>query len=120
LYKPIQKALLSSSPHYTNYQLSVSGKLVAKEIFVTTSNWADYVFAKDYKLSSLEQVEKYITNNKHLPDVPSEKEILENGNNIGQTEVVLLKKVEELTLYIIEQNKKLAEQNKRIEALENK
>jgi hypothetical protein len=122
-----QQILTSASPHFSNYQLSVGGKLVAKEIFVTTNNWADYVFANDYKLSSLEQVEKYITNNKHLPDVPSEKEILENGNDLGQTEVVLLKKVEELTLYMIEQNKKIAAlsttiqaQQTQIKALENK
>lgn len=99
---------ITSGPH-TDYKLSVDGKIVAKEIYVIapSNGWADYVFASDYKLSSLDEVEKYYKKHKHLSEIPSEKEIIENGINVGEMNKLLLKKIEELTLYLIEQNKRI-------------
>lgn len=88
-----------------NYRLAVEGKIGAREVNVTTSGWSDYVFDDDYRLPSLSEVESYIKQNKHLPEVPSEAEVKENGINVGEMNALLLKKVEELTLYLIEANK---------------
>ncbi|MFL5751904.1 MAG: hypothetical protein ACJ76F_00735 [Bacteroidia bacterium] len=101
------------------YLLSVSGKIRAKEIKVETG-WADFVFEKNYRLLSLNEVEKFIRDNGHLPEIPSAKEVEENGVDVGSVEAKLLQKIEELTLYVIEQDKKLKEQNERIKTLEQK
>ena len=98
----------------------IDGTLNAVEVHVKTDVWSDYVFKKDYNIMSLAQLEKYISLNKHLPDVPSEKEVKEKGVNLSEMNVVLLKKIEELTLYVIELNKKNEAQNKKIEVLEQK
>ena len=97
----------------SGYRLSVEGKIRAREVRVNSDGWADYVFAPSYNLMSLYEVEQYIKENNHLPEVPSEKEVIENGINLGEMNALLLKKIEELTLYMIEQEK-------RIEALEEK
>ena len=91
------------------YKLAVNGKIGAKEIIVenTSATWPDYVFEKDYPLASLEEVEHFVQSNKHLPEVPSAMEVKEAGLNIGDMNAILLKKIEELTLYLIEQNKKI-------------
>ncbi len=96
----------TTTPGSTSYKLMVNGKIRANEIIVETG-WSDFVFEKDYKLLSLPEVEKFIQKNKHLPDVPSEKEILENGVSLGEMQSTLLQKVEELTLYVIDQNKRI-------------
>lgn len=101
------------------YMLSVNGKIRAKEIKVETG-WSDFVFEKNYKLNSLSEVESFIAANGHLPEIPSAKEVEENGVDVGSMESKLLQKIEELTLYIIEQNKKIEMQNTRIQALETK
>ena len=92
-----------------NYLLAVNGKIGAKEIIVenTSTTWPDYVFEKDYPLSSLEEVEQFIQTNKHLPEIPAATEVKETGINIGDMNAVLLKKIEELTLYLIDQNKRI-------------
>ncbi|WP_435356721.1 hypothetical protein [Emticicia sp. SJ17W-69] len=95
----------------TGYKLGVNGAIRAKEI-VVNSNWADFVFEKDYKLPNLHEVERFIANNQHLPNIPSAKEIQKNGVALGETQTLMMQKIEELTLYIIELNKK-------IELLEN-
>lgn len=87
--------------------LAVNGDVYAKKIKVTATGWADYVFADDYKLPSLKEVETYIKKNKHLPEVPTAAEVEKNGADVGETQVTLLKKVEEMTLYIIEQQKQI-------------
>jgi hypothetical protein len=95
---------------YSNAKLSVDGSIVAKEIFVRDqqgAQWADYVFEKDYKLMPLKEVQEYIYKNRHLPNVPSTKEIEENGQGIGKLQVVQMEKIEELYLHMIELNKKL-------------
>lgn len=77
------------------------------QVDIAAGNWADFVFDKNYKLQSLSEVEKFIQKNKHLPDVPSETEVVENGIDLAQMNAKLLQKVEELTLYIIEMDKKV-------------
>jgi hypothetical protein len=86
---------------YTDWLLSVNGTIVAKEIFVETSNWADKVFDKSYKLRPLTEVQSYIDQYKHLPEIPSECEVIQNGINIADMNKLLLQKVEELTLYVL-------------------
>ncbi|MBA3680034.1 MAG: hypothetical protein H0W73_02425 [Bacteroidetes bacterium] len=110
---------ITSGPH-ANFRLSVDGKLLTKEIYVTMQNWADYVFEKNYELKSLPDIEKYIEINKHLPGVPSAKEIAESGNNMADTDRILLEKIEELTLYMIEQNKQIKSLQSELEHLKNK
>jgi len=107
---------------YPEAKLTVKGKIVASEIQVKdVGNIPDYVFKPDYELMSLSKVEDFVKLNQHLPEVPSEKEFKENGMNMAEMNVLLLKKIEELTLYAIEQNKVIEEikqtlknQNKKI------
>jgi hypothetical protein len=98
------------------YKLSVNGSIRAKSIRVNTG-WADYVFNKAYRLKPLAEVETFIQHHQHLPDVPSAAEVEQNGVNLGEMEAVLLRKIEELTLYVIEQDKairKLTQENQAI------
>jgi hypothetical protein len=99
-------------------KLSVNGNIRSKKIIVSASPWPDYVFDSSYQLAPLQQVEKYIQQNKHLPDVPSATTVEKSGLDLGDSHAILLKKIEELTLYIIEQNKILKEQGERIKKLE--
>jgi hypothetical protein len=88
--------------------LAVDGKVLCEEVEVQLSqNWPDYVFAEDYDLMPLEKLEESIKAEKHLPGVPPAKEVEENGVAVGQMQVTLLEKVEELTLYVIDVNKQL-------------
>ena len=100
------------------HKLAVEGTIGAREIIVEADGWSDFVFNKDYKLKALEEVENYIEENNHLPDVPSEKEVLENGVALGEMDAKLLQKIEELTLYMIEQNKKTETLIEKVETLE--
>src|SRR5690606_27867300 len=94
------------------YQLSVSGKIICTEAWVRpTGDWPDYVFSSEYKLPSLSSVEQFIKTNSHLPEVPSAAEIEEKGQNVGEMNAILLKKVEEMTLYIIQANKDIQQSN---------
>ncbi|ATP58033.1 hypothetical protein CPT03_16950 [Pedobacter ginsengisoli] len=88
-------------------KLSVKGKIRAQEIKVETANWPDYVFAKGYKLPSLKETEKHIAEKGHLPDIPSAEEVKANGVDLGEMNAKLLKKIEELTLYLIELKKEV-------------
>jgi hypothetical protein len=85
-------------------KLSVNGNIRAKEIKVETSNWPDYVFHNDYDLRSLTALKAYIELHHHLPEMPSEKEIIKEGLDLGKINNLLLRKVEELTLYLIEKD----------------
>ena len=98
--------------------LSVNGSICAKEIKVET-DWADYVFDSDYKLRSLSEVKQHIAENKHLPGIPTEAEVTETGMNLGEMQVKLLQKIEELTLYVIRQQEMIEKLNGKIEKLEN-
>jgi len=88
-------------------KLSVNGNIRAKEIKVEIVNWPDYVFAKDYSFPSLPETEKHIQEKGHLPGMPSAKEVGTNGINLGEMNAMLLQKIEELTLHLIEQNKEI-------------
>ncbi|RBL88123.1 hypothetical protein [Chitinophaga flava] len=114
--------------------LAVNGDLFAKKVKVTLDGWPDYVFDPSYSLPSLGQLENFIKEHKHLPEIPSAKEVSEQGLDLGQNQANLLRKIEELTLYMIDQHKKmeaqqqlilnqqelLQEQSKQLKALENK
>jgi hypothetical protein len=88
---------------------SVKGDIWAMKIKVTTTNWPDYVFDSTYKLLSLQEVEKFIRQNKHLPGVLPAKDVEKDGLNLGDGQSVLLRKIEEITLYMIEQDKRIKE-----------
>jgi hypothetical protein len=99
------------------YKLAVNGTAIFTKVKVKTSGtWPDYVFKKGYALPDLPQLERYISEHKHLPGIASEKEVQQEGIDVGDHEAALLKKVEELTLYLIEQNKTMGEQKARLEA----
>ncbi|MDK2773254.1 MAG: hypothetical protein KYX68_13685 [Flavobacterium sp.] len=88
-------------------ELSVNGLIHTKEVKVDLQGWPDYVFEENYKLPSLDEVEEYIKEEGHLPNIPSAEEVEENGVQLGEMNKKLLEKVEELTLYIIELRKEL-------------
>ncbi len=88
------------------YKLAVSGNIRTKEVVVETG-WADFVFAKEYKLLPLSEVESFIKTNNHLPDIPSAIEIQTNGLKVGEMQTKAMQKIEELTLYIIEMKKEM-------------
>lgn len=88
-------------------KLAVDGKIKASEMEITTGPCSDFVFEPDYDLMSLSVLEEYVTNNKHLPEIPSAKEFEENGYSVREMDDILLRKVEELTLYIIQQQKEI-------------
>ncbi|HEX3010130.1 MAG TPA: hypothetical protein VHO90_21190 [Bacteroidales bacterium] len=94
----------------TTYKLDVAGKIRADEIVVNTSG-ADFVFDSTYNLRSLPELETFIKQNKHLPEIAPAKEMQENGVSAGEMQTKLLQKIEELTLYVIEKDKELQEQS---------
>jgi hypothetical protein len=96
---------------------SLQGKFEAKEIKVTLTPTADFVFEEKYDLPKLEDVEKHIKEKKHLPEIASAKQMEKEGVNVGEFQIKLLQKIEELTLYTIEQNKQLKIQKEEIELL---
>ncbi len=104
-----------------DYNLAVNGKIICEEVKVQLfSDWPDYVFNKDYYLPSLYEVYDFIGENGHLKDVPSAEEVKQNGINLGEIQVVLLKKIEELTLYTINQQKIIDTQNSEIREINQK
>jgi hypothetical protein len=105
-----------------NNKLDVNGTIHSREVKVDMSGWPDYVFKEDYKLPALEEVEKHINEKGHLENIPSEEEVLKNGLSLGEMNAKLLQKIEEMTLYMIEQNKTNKMQSEEIELLrkENK
>ncbi|WP_316824702.1 hypothetical protein [Pedobacter miscanthi] len=105
----------TSTPRET---LSVNGKIRAHEIKVDAQNWPDYIFEEGYKVENLEELERYIKTNKHLPEIPTAKEVNEHGVALGEMNKLLLKKIEELTLHLIEQQGQLNEQGKLIKVLQ--
>lgn len=103
-----------------DHELTVNGTIHAKEIIVTVDIPADYVFKPNYQLMPLSQVEQYVKTNSHLPEIPSAGEITKNGVNVGEMQNKLLQKIEELTLYVIEQQRTNNQQSAKIEELERK
>ena len=102
---------------FSDGNIAVYGKVEAKEVKVTQSPTADFVFEENYGLAKLEDVEKHIKEKKHLPEIASAKEMEKEGVNIGEFQIKLLQKIEELTLYSIEQNKQIKELKKENENL---
>jgi len=127
---------IGTSSFSTNFKLAVKGKILAEGVKVSLSpaDWSDFVFAESYSLLPLEEVETFIKENKHLPEVPSAEQVGEQGIDLAKMDAVLLQKIEELTLYMIQvqkSNDKLVESNntliqknieleKRIKELEHK
>jgi len=115
------KIYLGSTANYPsstgNYKLFVEGGILTEKVKValrSTANWADYVFADDYKLMPLSDVEKFISKNNHLPGIKSATELAKNGLDVAEMQAKQMEKIEELTLYAIEQDKKIKEQNQLI------
>jgi hypothetical protein len=101
----------------STYGLFVKGGILTEEVRVRTG-WADYVFNDNYKLMPLNEVETYITDNNHLPNVPTATEVETEGLSLGEMAKIQQEKIEELTIYIINLNKKLEAQEARINALQ--
>lgn len=95
-------------------KLSVNGNIRAKEIKVEATNWPDYVFKDDYSLLPLSTVKSYIDKHQHLPEIPSEQQIAKEGLNLGEMNKLLLKKIEELTLYLIDKDQENKSLNERV------
>lgn len=106
-------------PTDTAYKLAVEGKVIAREFRATQApGWPDYVFDPSYALMDLQTLEQYIQTHKHLPDIPTAIEVANEGIELAAMNTLLLKKVEELTLYIIAQQKSLYNQDAEISSLE--
>ncbi|QLC65246.1 hypothetical protein LPB248_02790 [Flavobacterium sp. LPB0248] len=102
------------------YKLDVCGTIRAKEIKVDLQGGCDFVFEKDYKLLGLNELESFVNTHKHLPEIDSEKTMIENGLNMKDFQLKLLQKIEELTLYTIQQNKEINTLKKKVNSLESK
>ncbi|MGL2966903.1 hypothetical protein [Flavobacterium sp. XGLA_31] len=101
-----------------NYKLFVEGGIMTEKVKValrSTANWADYVFDENYKLMPLKEVAQYVEVNKHLPGIDSAEQLAEKGLDVAEMQSKHMEKIEELTLYIIDQDKKIEAQNKAIE-----
>lgn len=100
------------------FHLTNTGDIFSKKIKVTQTGWPDYVFSPSYQLPSLEEVKKFIAKHQHLPGVPSAAEVEKKGLDLGDNQAVLLKKIEELTLYIINQQETLNRQQQQLDGLQ--
>lgn len=97
----------------SGYKLAVNGDIIAERVTIKLkASWPDYVFADNYELKPLTEVKAFIQENSHLPEVPSAKEVEENGVDLGDMDAVLLKKIEEMTLYIIQLEERISELEK--------
>ncbi|MBK9638357.1 MAG: hypothetical protein IPO63_11255 [Bacteroidetes bacterium] len=105
------KVCIGGTQAATGYKLSVTGKIICEELKVLlTANWPDYVFESDYQLMPLKQLENYISDNNHLPGIPSATEMQEKGGmEVGEMQTLLVKKLEEANLYILQLNQRLEE-----------
>ncbi|AEA42122.1 hypothetical protein [Fluviicola taffensis] len=99
------------------FRIESNGMIRARKVKVDSETWPDYVFEKDYQLLPLNELEMFLLKNKHLPSVPSEKQIKEEGIDVSEMNVKMMEKIEELTLYLIQQNKVLEKQSKELEVL---
>jgi hypothetical protein len=100
-----------------NYMLSVKGAIHTQSVQVDMTSWNDYVFKPGYHLLPLQEVEKYIERSQHLPEIPSEQQVIENGINVSEMLNIQTKKIEELTLYLIDKDKQLNQQQDQINRL---
>lgn len=102
------------------FRIGANGTTYAKAISVQASGWPDYVFKPSYQLPALSDVKSYIDQNRHLPESPPAEEVEKNGLNVAEMNKLLMKKVEELTLYLIDNDKKDKEKDKQLEELRNR
>ncbi len=100
--------------------LSVNGNIRAKQVKVEITGWPDYVFAKQYSLLPIEKLGNYLQTHQHLPEIPSAKDIEKEGINLGEMNKALLKKIEELTLYMLQQQQEIKSLNNRVDSLTTK
>jgi len=100
------------------YMLAVNGNIHSRQVNVDLNGWPDYVFDPAYSLQPLDKIKAYIAQNHHLPEIPSEQQIARDGLNLGEMNKFLVKKVEELTLYLIKKDREIKMQNQRIARLE--
>lgn len=96
-------------------QADIAGPVNAREVNITISAGVDFVFEPSYELKPLAEVEAFVKEKKHLPEIPSEKEMVEKGVNVNEMQIKLLQKIEELTLYVIDQDKQIKELRKQLE-----
>jgi len=101
-----------------SHRLSVNGTIKTKEVIVETTGWADHVFADDYRLAPLDEVEAHIRAKKHLPGIPSAATVAEQGISLGEMQAKLLEKIEELTLHVIRQEREIQKLRTRLETVE--
>lgn len=102
----------------TGYCLAVDGQVIAERVRVRLSqNWPDYVFAKDYELIPLGELKTHIEKNGHLPNLPNAEEVAANGHDLGEIQIKLVEKLEELTLYILQQQEQMEQQQIQINEL---
>jgi hypothetical protein len=99
-------------------ELAVKGTIVAEEVRVTVEGWADHVFDPAYELRRLDELEAFVRASRHLPGVPTARETAEGGVDLGDSQRILLSKVEELTLYLFEMRRENEALRTRIEMLE--
>lgn len=110
----------ASSVSVSNYNLFVKGGILTEEVRISSfGTWADYVFEKNYDLKPLSEVEKYIEQNGHLPNVPSAKQIKDEGFELAEMAKIQQEKIEELTLYLIQQQKEIEALKAQVNALAN-
>ncbi len=103
------------------YKLRVNGKIIAEEVRVQlVGAWPDYVFADDYKKLTIPQLEDFIKVNKHLPNVPTASDIEKDGQLLGELQKKMMEKIEEMSLYIIEQHKEIELLKQQVKNIENK
>ena len=112
--------LINTATAADNFKLAVNGDAIATRMVVKlNANWPDYVFKSDYELPPLSKIALFIKENGHLPEIPSAQEVADNGIDVGSMNEKLLKKVEELTLYLIEQQKQIDALKEAIKTLKN-
>ncbi len=114
----IVKGKVSIGTAKTDAALTVAGNVHAKEVKVTVTAGADFVFDEAYQLPALRETEAYVKKHKHLPGIAPAKQMEMVGVNLGEMNILLLQKIEELTLHVIEQEKKLREQQHKVSELE--
>ena len=104
-----------------DYALSVDGGIITTKVYIQdVEDWPDYVFDENYNLMSLQELKKYIVNNKHLPEMPSENDIVGRGFDIQEIQQAMMKKIEELTLYVLQQQEEIEELKEIIDKLKEK
>lgn len=114
------KVGINTTNTVAGYAFAVDGGIITDEVLIRdVEDWPDYVFGNSHRLMPLGELQTYVKQNSHLPEIPSAQEVEENGVNVGEMQQLLLKKIEELTLYTIEQQRLIENLQERINQLEN-